>query len=53
MVLPTGLDVIYRRYLERELVRAREKWEARYRPLLAVSFYMIADARFLPPSSSV
>jgi hypothetical protein len=34
MTLPIGLEEIYRRYLERELVRAREKWEDRYRPLL-------------------
>ena len=36
LMLPDGLDDIYRQFLKRELGRNLERWEERYRPLLGV-----------------
>ena len=36
LVLPKGLDGVYRQFVERELARNREAWKDRYRPLLGL-----------------
>jgi len=58
-LVPSGLDDIYTRFIERELARSDERWEDRYRPLLGMLAVaqgpglpreVLAGANNLPPS---